>query len=91
MNIFVIIVLRIINLTHTPTTPPPYKGDADDQVITVTLPAGEYKILRKMIERDIAMKWVGKWFQTFVFVLIGGIITILVFGEKILKIFSGGS
>lgn len=57
----------------------------DDEIVTVTLPRKDYLVLREMIEQRNSLNWIGKYFTNVLFVLAGGILTWIAFGEQVIK------
>lgn len=57
----------------------------EDEIITVTLPRKDYLVLREMIEQRNSLTWIGKYFTNVLFVLAGGVMTWIAFGEQIIK------
>lgn len=66
----------------------------EDELVNVVLPKKEYVRLRKILEREAALNWVGKWLMTGFFAFIGGLITFMLFIDKIklhvASMFKGG-
>ncbi len=66
-----------------------------DEVINVTLSKTDYLIMREMIEKQKSLNWIGKYIRNILFVTVGGLLTLIAFGEQIKKLFSvlfgGGS
>jgi len=64
-----------------------------DDVINVTLSVADYETLRDMIVRQQSLNWIGKWIRNVLLVAIGGILTLVAFGDQIKQLFgflSGG-
>jgi hypothetical protein len=59
----------------------------DDEVINVTLPLGDYEVMRDMIERQKSLNWLGKYVRTVLFVFAGGVLTLVMFYDTIVGIF----
>ena len=59
-----------------------------DEVITVTLSRADYETLRDMITRQQSLSWLGKWLKNVLLVAIGGIITLIAFGDQIRQLLS---
>ena len=57
----------------------------EDEIVTVTLPRKDYLVLREMIEQRNSLNWIGKYFTNVLFVLAGGVLTWIAFGEQVLK------
>jgi hypothetical protein len=57
-----------------------------DQIINVTLSKEDYTIMRDMIEKQKSLNWLGKYIRTVIFVAIGGLVTLFVFGEQLRKL-----
>jgi hypothetical protein len=66
-----------------------FTDNTDDEIVVVQLPRKEYELMRKMIQREETMSNVWRWIRTFLFVLIGGVLTLVTFGEAVLKYLNG--
>lgn len=66
-----------------------YTENKEDEIVVVQLPRKEYLLMRQMIQREETMSLVWRWMRTFLFVLIGGILTLVTFGETMLKYLNG--
>ncbi len=59
-----------------------------DEVVNVTLPKDDYLIMREMIERQRSLNWIGKYVRNILFVTVGGLLTLIAFGEQVKKLFT---
>lgn len=66
-----------------------YTENKEDEIVVVQLPRKEYLLMRQMIQREETMSLVWRWMRTFIFVLTGGILTLVTFGETMLKYLNG--
>lgn len=57
----------------------------DDELVTVVMPRGEYKLMRKLIKDYAATTRFLKIVKTFTFVFCGVLAAWLSFGEKLLS------
>lgn len=55
----------------------------EDEIVAVTLPLRDYKIMRELIEERRSLNWLGKWFKHFLLVAAGGFIALMTFGDSI--------
>lgn len=56
----------------------------EDEVINVRLPRSEAKLLKAMIKREEAFSWLSNSLRnSFVWVIAGGLLSVLLFWEKI--------
>lgn len=56
----------------------------DDEVISVNMSRKDYQILRDMIERERAYNWMKNSLRSFwLWAVIGGILSLLTFGDRI--------
>ena len=65
-----------------------------DEIIHVTLPRSDYLIMREMIDKQKSLDWIGKYMRNILFVTLGGLLTVVAFGEQLKKLISiliGGS
>lgn len=54
-----------------------------DEVITVTLSRADYETLRDMITKQQSLSWLGRWLKNVLLVAIGGVLTLIAFGDQI--------
>ena len=67
----------------------PSDDNARDEVINIRLPRADYEILRKMIDERIASSWFENWVRGhWVWVIGGGILTIILLWDKVHLIFA---
>jgi hypothetical protein len=59
-----------------------------DEVINVTLPKADYIILREMLEKQKSLNWIGKYVRNILFVTVGGLLSLIAFGEQLKKLFT---
>lgn len=66
-----------------PLEPRKTRTQIEDEVINVTLPKADYEILRDMITKQKSLNWIGKYIRSVLLVAVGGIVTLISFGDQI--------
>ena len=59
----------------------------EDEIIAVRIPRHEYEVLRRMIQREESFTFLYAWVRSwFVWTIIGGVIALLTFWDKLIGV-----